>query len=398
MISVYDKKVNCSGCTACKFICPTRAIIMIQDEEGFLYPEINQDLCIDCGKCREVCAFNNQYDYNHDFEEPKVLAVKHKDINVRKTSTSGGMFTAISDYILDCSGVVFGAKFDESMKVIHSSAVSKYERDNFKGSKYVQSDLNDTFYQIKKLLEKNNRVLFTGTPCQNAGLRSFLKNEKTENLITCDIVCHGVPSPLMWKEHVEYLNMKKKSNIKNYNFRSKILGWHSHNEVATFIDESRECLTENMERYKLLFHSRNILRPSCHKCVYTNFRRPSDITIADFWGIEKSMPEYDDNMGVSLVLINSAKGNRLFEEVKNSVDYRVSNINDCIQPNLKQPSNESINRSSFWIDYYKHGYKYVGDKYLGLNKKKKIKYLLKKAAYSIGVLKLYLWYKKKLKI
>jgi coenzyme F420-reducing hydrogenase beta subunit len=389
MISVYNNKQNCCGCTACKFSCPTSAIEMVEDNEGFLYPIIEQNSCIDCGRCRSVCSFNNNYLKNNDFELPIVLAVKHKNNDIRMSSTSGGVFTALSDYILDNSGVVFGAKFDENKKVIHSKAFTKLERDKFNGSKYVQSDLNDVFKDIKNLIRKNKKVLFSGTPCQCAGLRSFLTNENVENLVICDIVCHGVPSPLMFKEHIKRLELVKNSVISNYFFRDKILGWHAHNEVAVFKNGKKEFLTSNMERHKLLFHSHFIMRPSCYECVFTNLNRPSDITMGDFWGIERSMPDFDDNKGVSLILINSLKGKSLFEKIKDKLEYRISNIDDCMQPNLKQPTTKPKNRDEFWNDYFEKGYKFVIKKYIGLNKKKQLRYFVKKIIYSIGMYDLY---------
>ena len=218
MISVFDIKEDCCGCTACQHICPTKAIEMKPDEEGFLYPEINQELCNDCGLCRKVCAFQNGYDISDNFATPKVYAVKNKHEDVRMASSSGGIFSAISDHILDSDGLVSGVAFDENMNAAHKIAATKEERDEFRGSKYVQSELNHVYSEIKSLLKQNKTVLFTGTPCQNAGLKYFLDlaRVKTENLILCDIVCHGTPSPLLWKEHIRQLENRGKGRVVQY--------------------------------------------------------------------------------------------------------------------------------------------------------------------------------------
>lgn len=386
MISVFDRKEDCCGCTACKHICPTHAIEMVSDQEGFLYPEINQKLCIDCGLCKQVCAFQNGYDVSTNFSIPEVYAAKHKKEDIRMSSTSGGAFTAISDFVLKNEGVIFGVAFDENMNVIHKAANTSDERDMFKGSKYVQSDLNDVYKEIKELLNTGRQVLFTGTPCQTAGLKSFLAKDNTEKLILCDIVCHGVPSPLMWREHINHLEEKANSKIDYYYCRHKVKGWHAHNEMVIFKNGKRDYKSILSQKHKNLFYSHNILRPACHSCKYTNMARPSDITIADFWGIEKHMPEFDDNKGISLVLINSAKGKEVFGNIENELIIRRSNERDCLQPQLREPSKPSPNRAEFWKEYESNGYRYVIKKYGGYNLKSICKITSKNILDKIGVL------------
>jgi len=384
MISVFDIKEDCCGCTACQHICPTKAIEMKPDEEGFLYPEINQELCNDCGLCRKVCAFQNGYDISDNFATPKVYAVKNKHEDVRMASSSGGIFSAISDHILDSDGLVSGVAFDENMNAAHKIAATKEERDEFRGSKYVQSELNHVYSEIKSLLKQNKTVLFTGTPCQNAGLKSFLDlaRVKTENLILCDIVCHGTPSPLLWKEHIRQLENRGKGRVVQYYCRSKVKGWHGHTELVVYESGKKDYKSLSSQKHKVLFYSHNMLRPSCYYCRYTNFKRPSDITIADFWGIEKTMPQFDDNKGISLALINTTKGQRLFEDIKSKIVYRESNTKDCLQRNLQEPSRISDKREQFWQDYHLHGYEYVVKKYAGYNYKSilknKVKSVLRK--------------------
>ena len=388
MISVFDKKEECCGCTACKHICPTRAIEMESDQEGFLYPLIDQNLCIDCGRCKEVCAFQNGYDTLKNLKPPKVYAAKHKKENIRMSSTSGGVFTAISDHVLENSGVVFGVAFDENMNAVHRMAKTSDERDMFKGSKYVQSDLKNVYPEIKQLISKGVQVLFTGTPCQTAGLKRFLSNDNTGNLILCDIVCYGTPSPLLWREHIKHLEKKENCKIIDYYCRHKVKGWHAHNEMVIYKNGKEDYESILSQKHKNLFHSHNILRPACHNCKYTNLERPSDITIADFWGIEKHMPEFDDNKGVSLLLVNTSTGQKLLENIKQNLILKESNTQDCLQPQLNEPSKPSHDRSKFWKDYETRGYEYVVKKYAGYNMKNISKMKLRRVLDSMGLLTL----------
>jgi coenzyme F420-reducing hydrogenase beta subunit len=364
MMLIYERKEECCGCTACMSICPQQAITMIADEEGFLYPSINQELCIECDLCKKVCPFSDNYRISSNYDQPLVYAAKHKDDNVRMNSSSGGMFTAISDYILDIDGVIFGAAFDENFVVRHQRAETVEERNKFRGSKYVQSNLVGVFKDIKNELNKGRTVLFTGTPCQNAGLRSYL-NKNYDNLYLCDIVCHGTPSPLIFENYKSFMQKKYKSRIKEFSFRDKLLGWRSQAVGIQFINQKAYTKEASEDIFYRLFLTNMILRESCYNCKFCNFSRPSDITIADFWGIEKSMPDFDDNTGVSLVLTNSTKGQELFERISKNLYYRESNTMDCLQHNLDTPSQPSPRRDKFWQDYKNKGFEYVLKKYAG---------------------------------
>lgn len=386
MISVYDKKEDCCGCTACQHICPTKSIEMKSDEEGFLYPKINQELCIDCGLCKKACAFQNGYDTAQNFNIPYVYAVKHADEKVRMTSTSGGVFTAIADYVLDKDGVVYGVAFDEDMNVVHKKASTKNGVEKFKGSKYVQSNLGSTFAEIKKLLVNKKFVLFTGTPCQTAGLRAYLTRVNTEKLFLCDIICHGVPSPLMWRENLNFIKEKHNEKLVSYQFRDKIVGWRGANVTANFANK-RVTNSSMIKTYVNMYFLHTITRKSCHNCKYTNLQRPSDITIADFWGIENNMPDFDDNMGTSLVLINSSKGQYLYENIKDNLIYRESNTKDCMQPQLQYPSKASVQREQFWEDYQLNGYNYIIKKYAGYSIKGRVNTHIVSVLKKTGLLK-----------
>jgi coenzyme F420-reducing hydrogenase beta subunit len=382
---IYERKEECCGCTACKSICPKQAISMIPDKEGFLYPSINQELCIECDLCKKVCPFSDNYRTSGNYDQPLVYAAKHKDDNVRMNSSSGGMFTAISDYILDIDGVVYGAAFDEKFVVRHQKAETAEERNKFRGSKYVQSNLIGVFEDIKKELKKERTVLFTGTPCQNAGLRSYLHNNY-ENLYLCDIVCHGTPSPLIFEDYKSFMQNKYKSRIKELSFRDKLLGWRSQAVGIQFINQKAYTKEASEDIFYRLFLTNMILRESCYNCKFCNLTRPSDITIADFWGVEKSMPDFDDNIGISLVLINSPKGQQLFESVSKDLYYRESNTIDCLQHNLHSPSQPSPRRNKFWQDYKNKGFEYVLKKYAGYGLVPRLKKTVVKVIKKIGLL------------
>ena len=226
---------DCCGCTACASICAHDAITMKPDALGFLYPEVDKEKCVDCGLCEKVCSFNDHYDTSLNLETPLAYGARHKDMNEVETSRSGAAFIAISDYILEQGGVVYGAGYTDHFRVVHKRATTKEERDEFKGSKYVQSDMTGVFRQVKKDLRDGMTVLFSGTPCQTSGLNSYVGKRLRENLFLVDIVCHGVPSPYMWRDYIAYLEKKQGSPIVWVNFRDKQkFGWKAHHETFKF--------------------------------------------------------------------------------------------------------------------------------------------------------------------
>lgn len=226
---------DCCGCTACASICAHDAITMKPDALGFLYPVVNNDKCVDCGLCEKVCAFNENYDKSLNLEKPLAYAARHKNMKEVETSRSGAAFIAISDYILEHGGVVYGAGYTDHFRVVHKRATTKEERDEFKGSKYVQSDLQGVFRQVKKDLKDGMTVLFSGTPCQTSGLASYIGTKLRTNLYLVDIVCHGVPGPNIWRDYITYLEKKQGSRICWVNFRDKqLFGWTAHKETFKF--------------------------------------------------------------------------------------------------------------------------------------------------------------------
>jgi len=358
MVDSKDKN-NCCGCRACEHICPKNAIQMNEDIKGFKYPKIDHSLCNKCGLCDTICAFNNNY-RNHG-DNPTVYAVKNKDENIRATSTSGGMFVAISDEIIKNGGVVYGVNYGEKLYVCHQRAETKEQRDQFKGSKYIQSDLGDTFLKVKQDLEDDRMVLFTGTPCQVASLNNFLKKD-FENLLTVDIICHGTPSNKIWREYLDIIEKINKIEIIYVNFRDKSIGWHQPKVKIESLNKSKKEIIGEKSFFQL-FVKNYILMPACYNCYFANFKRPGDITIGDFWGIERTMSEFDDNKGVSLVMVNSKKGNLFIDKIKDNIEMQISSKENCMHGTLQCASPKNKDTDKLWNDYEKYGLRYIIFKY-----------------------------------
>ncbi|MCD7856411.1 MAG: Coenzyme F420 hydrogenase/dehydrogenase, beta subunit C-terminal domain [Clostridiales bacterium] len=311
---------------------------------------------------------------------PEVYAVKHQDESVREASRSGGIFTALSDLVLESGGIVYGCVLTEDFRAVHVRADGAYLRNQMCGSKYIQSELGSTYKNVKIDLDEGNSVLFSGTSCQVAGLRSFLGREY-ENLICVDIVCHGVPSKKVWTKYLEWQEKKTGKRIVAVDFRDKgTFGWRAHTETLTMDDGSRV----SGQVFKTLFYGHTVLRPCCYECPYKDVKHPGDITIADYWSIEKAAPEFDDNKGVSLVLVNNDKGERVFEKCRGKIIWKATRIEDSMQPPLKAPFPRPANRDAFWRDFNADDFGIVAKRYGGygcLNAvKKKMRSLKKRAA------------------
>lgn len=363
MIELFGSKQDCCGCTACVSICPESAITMESDAEGFLYPKIDVSKCSECGLCKKVCAFQNGYDSSGNILPPRVLAVKHADETTRTSSTSGGAFSAIAEYFLKNEGIVYGVALDSDLRVVHQRADTLEGVEAFKGSKYVQSNLDGIFESVKKDLSDGRFVLFSGTPCQIAGLNEYLMKADKSKLFLCDVVCCGVPSPLLWEDHLRLLEKKNKSVIEKYFFRSKVKGWTSPTVQITFKNGKKDYRTALSQSHRALFSSLNAMRPACYNCKYRNFERPADISIADFWGIEDHMPDFIDELGVSLVLINTPKGETIFDNISENLIYREGTTDMCSHASLRTPLRKPPQRDAFWIAYQKYGYEYIVKKY-----------------------------------
>lgn len=357
---VHADKSNCCGCSACAAACPYDAIMMSPDGMGFYYPQIDTNKCVNCGICEKICSFNDKYTSHIDISNQQIVGARHKDLHEVLTSRSGAAFVALSDAILAMGGSVYGAAFDPNFRVIHKRANTKEERDAFKGSKYVQSDIGECFKEIKKELKQGRLVLFSGTPCQNDGLSSYIGNVLKENLILVDIVCHGVPSPYIWRDYLKWVEQTYGGKVTAVDFRDKSeLGWSAHKESFTF--GSKKIYRTS---YTYLFYEHIMLRPSCGVCHYTKLERPSDITLADFWGWEKmDLKINKDDHGVSLVFVNTPKGKRIFDQVKHNLDIIPVKISQCMQPNLQHPSILHPKYKAFEQDYIEKGFEFVAKRY-----------------------------------
>ena len=354
MIRIIDK-TRCCGCSACYAACPKDAISMKPDDFGLRYPEVDPDKCIDCGICEKVCSFRPV----DDSELPDSFAVRHKDLSTVRESTSGAVFTALSDKVLEEGGTVYGAAYDESFRVVHKRAVDKAARDEFRKSKYVQSDMGNVFRQVRTDLRKGRKVLFSGTPCQTAGLKSYIGPALSDGLYLADIVCHGVPSPKVWEAYLDWMQEKEKGRILKANFRDKDYGWRSC--VETFEFEGRKVASKS---YAFMYYRHLALRESCSECPYADIHRPSDITMADYWRKDRNCPDFaSDNMGCSLVLCHTGKGRELLQSVSDSLMMVKVELNRCIQPNMTRPSALHPYRKRFERDFTERGLEYVMKRY-----------------------------------
>ena len=351
MIKVLSPK-DCCGCTACASICTHDAISMEPDALGFLYPKVDESKCVDCGLCEKVCQFNNNYDHSLNLTRPIAYAGRHKDIAEVMKSRSGAAFVAISDYILEKGGVVYGAGYKDHFRVAHKRATTQDERDEFRGSKYVQSDLTGVFRQVKEDLVKGLTVLFSGTPCQTAGLHSYVGKRLRENLYLIDLACHGVPSPYVWRDYLAYIEKKRGSRIIYVNFRDKEkYGWSAHKESFKFESGGGKF------SFSYVFYQHIMFRKSCGNCHYTNLQRPGDITIADYWRWQRTDPNLNnDNNGVSLILCNTEKGWQLFEAIKERMDVVPVELENAIQTSFVRPHCQSPFRDEFEKEYAKSGF------------------------------------------
>ncbi len=347
---------------------------MEADVLGFLYPMVDLDACVDCGLCERVCAFNDNYDTSLNLQNPMIYAARHKDMKEVETSRSGAAFIAISDDVLKNNGVVYGAGYKDHFRVAHKRATTALERDEFKGSKYVQSDLTGIFHHVKNDLRNGKIVLFSGTPCQTSGLNSFVGSRLRANLILVDVVCHGVPSPYVWRDYIKYLEKKYGSKICSVNFRDKQkYGWSAHFETFKIVGDS-QSVSFGEKFYRHLY-----FRRSCENCHFCNTKRPSDFTLADFWGWDKVDAKINiDDKGCNLLFVNTEKGKIIFEKIKGDLNTIPVNLNDAIQPQLKEPIKVHPDRVKFEVEYKAKGFEFVHTKYKEDTTKSELKALMKR--------------------
>ncbi len=357
MIKIIDKE-KCSGCHACATACPKNCISMERDEEGFLYPIVDEDKCVNCGLCEKSCPIIER---NPISKKPSAYAAISKNEEIRLQSSSGGVFTAIATKVILDGGVVFGAAFDSSFNVHHIFVESEEELSRLRGSKYVQSTIGNTYKQAKEMLDSGRFVYFTGTPCQIEGLLKYL-GKKYENLLTSDIVCHGVPSPMVWQS---YLRSKSDSCVKYASFRDKSEGWGNYSVVISFENSPEYKALASNDMYIRAFLSDLCLRPSCYACAFKSKNRASDLTLADFWGINKIMPELNDNKGISLLLVHTSKGAEMLEKVSSKISIHNVDIDNALtyNPSSKKSVEKPGNRDKFMKAVNSNNFDIIVDKY-----------------------------------
>lgn len=370
----------CRGCSACVYECSKNAIDMTVDKNGFSKAIVDEKKCVNCGNCKIVCNKVNR-------DEGPISSFCAFSLNdkIRLNSSSGGIFGEIAKEVLLQNGVVYGASFNKQFELKHKRIDNIEHLSELMGSKYLQSMLGNIFVKVKDDLMKNKIVLFSGTPCQINGLYTFL-NKKYANLYTLDIICHGVPSPRIWKDYLKTITFNNQ-DLKEIRFRNKKTGWHrfsfsykirNKEKASLFIDNS----------FCFMFDKHYSLPNQCFNCQYAGKTHPADITLGDFWGIEK-FEFKDDNKGMSLVTTNSAKGFKLLNQcesiVTNKVDYRKS-----MENNLMAPPERPDNYAEFWTDYNDKGYIYCEDKYFYINLKRRIKLFIKMIVYKLKLIKYFI--------
>ena len=383
-----NEKKDCTGCYACLNICPQNCISMESDSEGFWYPEVDYDKCIKCKLCIIVCPIINKTIIEN---KPSAYACINKDEFVRLQSSSGGIFTLVAEQIIDNGGIVFGVGFDDNFNVIHSWVKDKKGLDKFRGSKYVQSKIGDSYKQVKDFLERGVEVLFTGTPCQVGGLKSYLEKDYN-NLLCMDNICHGVPSPKVWDKYTSFRESRAGSPIQRIAFRLKNEGWKRFSVLFLFKNNTEYRETLRKDLYMRAFLKDVCLRPSCYACKFKTLHRESDITLADFWGIRNLLPEMDDDKGTSLIFVNSTKGESMLEKIKDRIIYKEVDINKAVKYNsaaiksvVYNPKRDDFFKDLSELDFDKLVKKYCTDK-MFVRVKGKTKYVIRTLLQKIGIL------------
>lgn len=344
-----DRPTDCCGCEACAQRCPKQCIAMRADAEGFLYPHIDTAVCIDCGLCERVCPVLRQ-------EQPRkpiaVYAAKNPDERIRMESSSGGVFTLLAEQTIRAGGVVFGARFDEAWEVVHDSTETIEGLAAFRGSKYVQSRIGTSFARAEEFLKQGRQVLFSGTPCQIAGLNRFLRRSY-DNLLTVDVVCHGVPSPLVWRRYLDGIGGG--TTVSRISMRDKSTGWTHFRIRISDTDRNLVNATVGDDPFMKGFLANLYLRPVCHACPAKSGRSGSDLTIADFWGIRRVLPHFADDKGVSLVLTNTKRGAEIFGA--SATNRTEASYSDALKYNPAIESSPCIPkaRSEFWQKFPTYG-------------------------------------------
>ena len=381
MINVTDKH-NCCGCEACVQVCPKHCISFEEDAEGFRYPNVDTSLCVECKACDKVCPVVNKREAKVPLH---IYAAKNAHNAIRMASSSGGVFSLMAEQIISLGGVIFGARFNKKWEVEHGGTETFEGIADSRSSKYVQSRIGKSFVEARRLLQEGRWVLFSGTSCQIAALKLFLKKEY-DNLLTVDMICHGTPSPGVWRKYLETVmaNARKGENsvssplnplvpvrdalavtdsveIKSISFRDKRLGWKKYSFALTLAKATADGKQNTVSLshihpenpYMKAFLSNINLRPSCYRCPAKDGRSGADVTLADYWGIDREFPEYDDDRGVSLVILNTEKGANLFNSLKLEKIEVSAESSLRYNPSFYAPVSPHPNRSRFFSEVFR---------------------------------------------
>jgi coenzyme F420-reducing hydrogenase beta subunit len=341
-----ERKEDCCGCSACEQSCPVSCIRMIPDEEGFLYPEIDKNTCICCGLCERVCpVINSDVNSDESYDNAIAFAAWNIDENLRLSSSSGGIFSALAEKILKEGGIVFGVTYADDFKSArHIACDSVGDIGKLRGSKYLQSDKQDIFSLVKEALKQGQTVLFSGTPCEIEGLKHFLQ-KPYDNLFCVDIICHGTPSPKLWAKYVSFRESLAGARTVNTFPRHKKYGWKRYSTLMVFSNKVEYLETFDKDLFMQMFLQDLCLRPACYECKFKKLKRESDLTLADFWGCDQVVPELDDDKGLSLVIVHSERGRRLLQDVNRNGQVKPVEVdaqqvlagNPCMLYSSKRP-------------------------------------------------------------
>lgn len=367
MIQIDDKR-KCTGCGACATACPLNLIEMSEDKEGFLYPFVDVSKCVNCGKCEKVCHLQHDVCKGLDkLENREYYAAVAKDKSILKEVSSGGAAWVIASRFVSEAGIVYGASMDENLEVKHIRVEKADDLNRIKRSKYLQSNTNGIFENVKADLAEGRKVLFTGTPCQIAGLYSYLGKDY-ENLLTIDIVCHGVPSSYMFRKYIEEIEKKERSSVSSIIFRDKSYGWSDNHYNIEFKNGKHKSQSSVIHPFHGVYLLGLISRPSCGECKYTRFPRVGDITVADYWKYSGELKKSNDNQGISLVVLNTDKAKVLLDITKDYLETDISTEESVLDScrHLTHTPMENEKRAEFFDAVGQYGYLRTAKKYIPL--------------------------------
>ena len=364
LTNIGKRLAQCYGCSSCDFICPNSAISFVANDHGFFYPKVEADKCINCGLCTQVCPITKENSFKNTRAE-RCYAVKNND-SIRSVSSSGGVYTALTDIVIRMGGACVGSIYSQDHKVVYEIADSNEKRNAQRGSKYVQSYMSPiVLSRLIEIINSERDVLISGTPCQIAAIKSLLNKKKinANRVLYIDIVCHGTPSPEVWKNYLSEIEITHNSNINKYTFRDKQKGWRGYHVSIELKNGAILEGTDETDSFVNMFNDNLTLRDSCFKCPYASMERCGDITIGDFWGIENIDPSFSDNKGISMVIANTLKGSIYLAKALQDVEFKEYSTRVVIQPNMHRPTERGIGYKRFWNIYKKKGYNGIKERF-----------------------------------